>query len=42
MYYLNEKDEHVGFEDVFKKIDMCRKHYAECGLGADYLDQFIR
>ena len=42
MYYLNEQHEHVGFEDVFKKIDMCRKHYVEVGLGADYLDQFIR
>ena len=42
MYYVNDKDEHIGYEDVFRKIDMCRKHYAECGLGADYVDQFIR
>jgi len=27
---------------VFTKIDMCRAHYASVGLGADYLDQFIR
>ena len=31
-----------GFEDVFTKIDMCRAHYAAVGLGADYVDQFIR
>ena len=31
-----------AIEDVFTKIDMCREHYAEVGLGADYVDQFIR
>ena len=42
MYYVDENGNHTGFEDVFSKIDMCRKHYIECGLGADYVDQFIR
>ncbi|MEJ7605592.1 MAG: 2,4'-dihydroxyacetophenone dioxygenase family protein [Bryobacteraceae bacterium] len=42
MYYVNDRDEHTGFEDVFTKIDMCRKHYIEAGLGEDYVDQFIR
>ena len=42
MYYVNDRDEHTGYEDVFTKIDMCRKHYTEVGLGADYVDQFIR
>lgn len=42
MYYVDPWGNHAGFEDVFTKIDMCRKHYAECGLGADYVDQFIR
>jgi quercetin dioxygenase-like cupin family protein len=42
MYYLDENDRPSGFEDVFTKIDMCRRHYASVGLGADYLDQFIR
>ena len=42
MYYLNDRDEHTGYEDVFTKIDMCRKHYIEVGLGANYVDQFIR
>ena len=42
MYYLDADDRHAGFEDVFTKIDMCRAHYAACGLGADYVDQFIR
>ncbi len=42
MYYGDDANKHVGFEDVFTKIDMCRKHYEEVGLGADYVDQFIR
>ncbi len=42
MYYLDENHQHTGFEDVFTKIDMCRQHYVQVGLGADYLDQFIR
>jgi hypothetical protein len=31
-----------AYEDVFTKIDMCRKHYAKVGLGEDYVKQFIR
>ena len=42
MMYLDEDNRHVGYEDVFTKIDMCRRHYVEVGLGADYVDQFIR
>lgn len=42
MYYVDEEGKHTGFEDVFAKIDMCRRHYEEVGLGADYVDQFIR
>lgn len=25
-----------------QKIDMCREHYANNGLGSSYVDQFIR
>ncbi|WP_298933932.1 hypothetical protein [uncultured Ramlibacter sp.] len=32
----------TGYEDVFTKIEMCRKHYTECGLGAAFVDQYIR
>ena len=42
MYYVDEQDRNTGFEDVFTKIDMCRKHYIEVGLGADYVNQFVR
>jgi 2,4'-dihydroxyacetophenone dioxygenase len=42
MIYLDEEGRQTGYEDVFSKIDMCRKHYRECGLGEAYVDQFIR
>ena len=42
MIYLDAEGRQVGYEDVFSKIDMCRKHYMEAGLGASYVDQFIR
>jgi 2,4'-dihydroxyacetophenone dioxygenase len=42
MVYVDEKGNMTGYEDVFTKIEMCRKHYIEVGLGADYIDQFIR
>ena len=40
--YLDADGNQSGYEDVFSKIAMCRAHYAENGLGAEYLDQFIR
>lgn len=42
MLYVDPWGKTLGFEDVFTKIDMCRKHYTDVGLGADYVDQFIR
>jgi quercetin dioxygenase-like cupin family protein len=42
MIYLDDDNRQIGLEDVFTKIDLCRKHYAEVGLGADYVDQFVR
>jgi 2,4'-dihydroxyacetophenone dioxygenase len=42
MIYLDADNKQIGLEDVFTKIDMCRKHYADVGLGTDYVDQFIR
>jgi hypothetical protein len=42
MIYLDADNKQIGMEDVFTKIDMCRRHYAAVGLGADYVDQFIR
>lgn len=32
----------TGYDDVFTKLAKAKAWYAECGLGADYADQFIR
>ena len=32
----------TGFDDVFTKLEKARAHYEHVGLGADYVDQFIR
>jgi quercetin dioxygenase-like cupin family protein len=42
MIYVDADGRQTGYEDVFTKIDMCRKHYRSVGLPADYLDGFIR
>jgi 2,4'-dihydroxyacetophenone dioxygenase len=42
MLYVDPDGNALGYEDVFTKIAMCRKHYEACGLGADYVDRFIR
>jgi len=42
MIYLDQDGRQTGYEDVFSKIEMCRAHYVACGLGAGYVDQFIR
>ncbi|NOD89848.1 MULTISPECIES: 2,4'-dihydroxyacetophenone dioxygenase family protein [unclassified Ruegeria] len=42
MYYCDPDGNHLGYEDVFTKIDMCRAHFEKVGLGADYVKNFIR
>ncbi|OZC73620.1 cupin [Rhodococcus sp. 06-462-5] len=40
--YVDPDGNPVGVEDVFTKLDNARKHYTSVGLGADYVDRFIR
>jgi hypothetical protein len=42
MIYVDDRGETVAYEDVFTKIEMCRRHYEEVGLGAEFINQFIR
>jgi quercetin dioxygenase-like cupin family protein len=42
MIYVDDRNRQTGYEDVFTKIDMCRMHYRANGLGASYVDAFIR
>ena len=42
MVYLDEAGAVTGVEDVFTRIDQCRKHFEAVGLGGDTVNQFIR
>lgn len=39
--YVDPDGNATGYEDVFSRIDACRRHFIEVGLGANYVDQFI-
>jgi hypothetical protein len=40
--YLNEDGSLRSVEDVFSRIDQCRAHFDQVGLGTDYVERFIR
>jgi 2,4'-dihydroxyacetophenone dioxygenase len=42
MIYVDDQNRQTGYEDVFTKIDLCRTHYRDNGLGTSYVDAFIR
>lgn len=44
LLYISEEDDEkvIGFDDVFSKLDKAKTWYRECGLGEDYVDQFVR
>lgn len=42
MIYVDPDGAVQAYEDVFTKIDMCRKYFINVGLGESYVDQFIR
>lgn len=42
MIYVDPDGTAVGYDDVFTKIELCRNHYEKVGLGADFVNQFIR
>ena len=44
LLYVDEtnNDKLIGYDDVFTKLEKARNWYEQCGLGAEYADQFIR
>ena len=42
MIYVDEHGRQTAYEDVFTKIEMCRAHYRDVGLGAQYVDRYVR
>lgn len=42
LIYCDPDGKQTGYDDVFTKIDMCRRHFEAIGLGGDYVKRFIR
>ncbi len=42
LIYCDERGGTIGTTDVFDRIDACRTHFTAVGLGADYVERFIR
>ena len=42
IYVDAESGQVTGYDDVFTKLEKARAWYKECGLGEDYVEQFIR
>ncbi|KAI5458961.1 RmlC-like cupin domain-containing protein [Mariannaea sp. PMI_226] len=40
--YVDPDGNPVGVEDVFSKLQKAREHYEKVGLGASFVDQFVR
>jgi len=41
MIYVDPDGRVLGYEDVFTKIDLCRRHFISVGLGEGFIEQFI-
>lgn len=42
LMYVDPWGKSTGYDDVFTRIEIARKYYESVGLGAAYVDQFIR
>jgi hypothetical protein len=42
MIYVDPDGAVQGYEDVFTKIELCKRHFEAAGLGADFVARFIR
>jgi 2,4'-dihydroxyacetophenone dioxygenase len=42
LIYYDDEDRPVGHDDVHTKIELCRTHFANVGLGEDYVKRFVR
>jgi hypothetical protein len=42
LIYVDPHGNTTGYDDVFTRIEKARAHYAAVGLGASYVDRFVR
>lgn len=42
LIYFDDHMKPCGHDDVHTKLEMCRRHFEEVGLGAQFVEQFVR
>lgn len=42
LLYCDNDDKVIGYDDVFTKLELTKKHYQKIGLSEDYIQQLIR
>jgi 2,4'-dihydroxyacetophenone dioxygenase len=42
LVYCDEEGRACGFDDVHTKVEMCRRHFEQAGLGAEFVTRFVR
>jgi 2,4'-dihydroxyacetophenone dioxygenase len=42
LLYCDPDGKVIGADDVFTKLELAKKHYEKVGLGADFVQQFVR
>jgi 2,4'-dihydroxyacetophenone dioxygenase len=42
LIWLDENGDPTGHFDVFDYIELCRSHYADVGIGAEYVEALFR
>jgi len=42
LLYVDPDGNPTGYDDVFSRLELAKAHYDACGLGSDYVEQFIR
>lgn len=42
LLYCDPEGNVIGADDVFTKLELAKKHYEKVGLGADFVQQFVR
>jgi 2,4'-dihydroxyacetophenone dioxygenase len=42
LIWLDENGDPAGHFDAFDYLELCRSHYAEVGIGTDYIESLLR
>ena len=42
LIYTDRAGEQIGYEDVFTRLALCRRHFQQAGFEADAIERLIR